>query len=166
MPASSMHDARTHALPTCSAASRPEAAPNTLTSRGYCSCGSACVVASWVDCGCTDVRAACLLLQAPTVEGMSPSALEGNVGDYAGQISSSVCCAVDYFGPTDFLVMDEHSERDKGHTLVHDGPGELAAALALLLPRSIDYCIVSQLPPSAAASCLAFSCTYYCAVLV
>ena len=60
----------------------------------------------------------------PTVEGMSASELEGNVGDCDG-VSSSVCCAVDYFGPSDFLVMDEHSEREKGHKLVHDQPGEL-----------------------------------------
>ena len=58
---------------------------------------------------------------APTVEGMSPADLGGTVGDHT-DVSSSVCCGVDYFGPSDFIVMDEHSEREKGHELVHDAP--------------------------------------------
>ena len=58
---------------------------------------------------------------APDVEGVPASSLEGTVGTHL-DVSSSVCCAVDYFGPSDFLQMDAHSERDKAHRLVHDGP--------------------------------------------
>lgn len=72
-----------------------------------------------------DTSVACM--QAPTVEGMSRSELEGHIGDHVG-VSSAVCCAVDYFGPSDFLVMDDQSERDKGHKLIHDGPGEARKA--------------------------------------
>lgn len=42
--------------------------------------------------------------------------------DEDGTVSADICCAVDYFGPTDFLQMDTHSEREKGHNLVHDAP--------------------------------------------
>ena len=60
-------------------------------------------------------------IQSTTVQRMSPADLEGTVGDHT-DISSSVCCGVDYFGPSDFIVMDEHIEREKGHELVHDAP--------------------------------------------
>jgi hypothetical protein len=80
-------------------------------------------------------------MQAPTVEGMSPSELEGHIGDHVG-VSSAVCCAVDYFGPSDFRVMDDQSERDKGHKLVHDGPGEARkATLFCQLTDWMDFAI-------------------------
>lgn len=78
---------------------------------------------------------------------MSASELEGRVGDHVG-VSSAVCCAVDYFGPSDFLGMDDQSEREKGHKLVHDGPGKARNTLPLL--RALYHGCIRTLASTAA----------------
>eukprot|EP00747_Dinoflagellata_sp_TGD_P017961 gnl/TRDRNA2_/TRDRNA2_126176_c0_seq1.p1 gnl/TRDRNA2_/TRDRNA2_126176_c0~~gnl/TRDRNA2_/TRDRNA2_126176_c0_seq1.p1 ORF type:complete len:245 (+),score=34.11 gnl/TRDRNA2_/TRDRNA2_126176_c0_seq1:171-905(+) len=57
----------------------------------------------------------------PSINGMDAAALEGSIGEHTS-VSSAVCCVVSYYGPSDFLQMDAHSERDKGHNLIHDAP--------------------------------------------